>query len=1077
MNHNALTNEQIRLALSYCDVEDQEIWVMCGMAVKSEIGEAGREMWLDWSATGSSFKLKEALTRWKSFNMSGRVRIGSLIFEAQKYGFKLEKDAPKVSPHVQEQRRLARLEAERLAKIEEQKTLELQAEKAKAASYIWRKAKPCESHPYLVKKDVLAHGCKVGEWSYRDDNEKLVKLKNVLIVPMYYRGEIVAVQGIAEEKFIKGGKLTDKLYMYGAQKSGAAAKIGNETDCILICEGWATGATLHEATQLCVYIAFDSGNLLNVAKEVRKQFPLHKIIICADNDQYKKTNTGIKAAEKTACAIDADIIYPIFKDVSSKPTDFNDLYMLEGYSPIIDLINPLCSRSYNPKPKQCEQFDAFKLSFIENAEDTLETSIDPLAVACAGLTVAMRMSENVPAFVSIEQIRKHLDHPLIHHNTHRSIMCRVHYAIQNRKRRAMTAIKPVSWNKHNHTVVTSLDEADLSAPINVIFAPMGAGKTQKVIKPFSESVDSFVAVAHRRSLISDLSETLNIKSYDDSNANQADKLAICLPSTQSIGFRSFIKSVSNIAIDEISQNIRFTASKECKVIGSNQEDIFNGLRTLVNECKKVVVCDASIDQTTIDFLETARPDEQLNIIEQVPNNRGRECYIYTERADFLTKVQLELESGGKVWLAVESAIKAEVLAEMFKKYNLIAITSKNSKNKKIKQFLENVNEESRKYDLVIASPAISSGVSVEHKKPLLDENGQQVYDENGKPIFIFDPHFTMIAGMASGHSICFSDFAQMLGRVRYVDTMHVCLQKNTHRYEQVTTSSILTGLRQASALEGATLKENDFTRFKAHIDIVEQEYRADFANGFIWFMQYYCFDIEAGKVSSPDYLLNEKMKEISKELKENHRLGIKLAKKISKDEAKTLDEKQSLTDDEEKQLIAYKLRVSFNFGLGHDINDLDLDMFENMPRVDRFARILGLTHPTDDADANIALRRFEKAQVKATADIFEGIDFDKITSEDCDKIFERISSNDTRFLYSSLKLIPSAYGKWQEDKSGNLKPYPKPKITTKPVATVLDKFGLGWKRSGNGSRFYRVNECDLENMTRYAKSRYEKALN
>ena len=38
-------------------------------------------------------------------------------------------------------------------------------------------------------------------------------------------------------------------------------------------------------------------------------------------------------------------------------------------------------------------------------------------------------------------------------------MCRVHYAIQNRKRRAMTAIKPVSWNKHNHTVVTSLDEA------------------------------------------------------------------------------------------------------------------------------------------------------------------------------------------------------------------------------------------------------------------------------------------------------------------------------------------------------------------------------------------------------------------------------------------------------------------------------------------------------------------------------------------------------------------------------------------------------------------------------------------
>lgn len=1035
MNHNALTDEQIRLALSFCDVEDQQIWVMCGMAVKSELGESGRDIWLDWSATGSTFKLKEAVTRWKSFKVSGNTRIGSLIFEAQKYGFKLEKDAPKVSPHVQDQRKKARIEAEKLAAIEEQEAIKLQAEKAKTASYIWRKAKPCENHPYLNKKDVLAHGLRVNEDGH-------------LVVPMVNNGRITSLQFIDQDG--------NKKMMYGGKKSGSYYRIGEPTDCILICEGWATGATLHEATQLCVYVAFDSGNLPNVAKEVRKQYQLHKIIICADNDQYKKVNTGIKSAEKTACLVDADIVYPVFKDVSSKPTDFNDLYHLEGYSPIIEAINP--SRLYNPKIKNVPNYDAFKLKFIENADKVLESSSDPFKVACAALTMALRMSEDVPAFMSVEQIRRYLDHPLIHHNTHKSIMCRVHYAIQNRKRRAMTAIKPLSWKKHNHTVVSNLSEADLSAPINVIFAPMGSGKTKHVIKPFSESVESFVAVAHRRSLISDLSDTLKIASYDDKFANQKDKLAICLPSTRSGQFKDFIRSVENIAIDEISQNIRFTSSKECKVIGSNQEDIFNGLRTLVNECKKVVVCDASIDQTTIDFLESARPDEGLNIIEQVPNNNDRRCFIYTERADFLTQIQLELESGGKVWLAVESANKAEVLAEMFKKYRLISITSKNSKNKNIKSFLENINEESKKFDLVIASPAISSGVSVEHETP----------------------HFTMICGLASGHSICFSDFAQMLGRVRYVKDMHVCLQKNNYRYEQVTTSSILTGLRQAAALEGVSIKESDYTRFKAHIDICEQEYRADFANGFVWFMQYYCFEIKAGSVSSPDYFLNESMKQITKELKEKHRQGIKLAKKISKEEAKTLDDKQSLTEDEEKQLIAYRLRVSFNFKLDHDINDTDLDMFENLASVDRYARILGLTHDHDESEINIALRRFEKAQAKACADIFEGIDFSRITNEDCDIIFNRVSRNDTRFLYSSLKLIPSAYGKWQEDKSGNLKEYPVPKITTKPVASILEKFGLSWRRSGSGAkqeRYYKVNESDIEKMEFYATSRYKKALN
>ena len=121
-----------------------------------------------------------------------------------------------------------------------QKTIELQAEKAKTASYIWRKAKPCESHPYLTKKDVLAHGLRV------DD-------KGSLIVPMVHRGRITSLQFINADG--------EKKMMYGAKKSGSYYRIGDETDCILICEGWATGATLHGATQLCVYIAFDSGLL------------------------------------------------------------------------------------------------------------------------------------------------------------------------------------------------------------------------------------------------------------------------------------------------------------------------------------------------------------------------------------------------------------------------------------------------------------------------------------------------------------------------------------------------------------------------------------------------------------------------------------------------------------------------------------------------------------------------------------------------------------------------------------------------------------------------------------------------
>lgn len=1070
MNYDALTIEQIRDALSFCDSEDRETWYRMAMAVKSELGEQGKDIWLAWSSLASNYNSKSALSQWKNTKAVGGIRIGTLMHEAMRNGFKLGANPKRVSKAVQEERKANRLKLEEEAKKEAESKLELERTQARKAQRIFAAAKPCESHPYLERKDILAHGCRTENWNYKDDSDQLQTEIDALIVPLYFRGVLVSVQAI----FANGMK----KYLYGARKIGVYGVIGELSDTVLICEGFATGATLHEATQHQVFISLDAHNMVHVASEVRKMLPLARIIICADNDQYKKSNTGLKVAEAAACKCDADIVYPVFKDISTKPTDFNDLYHLEGYSPIIEIVEK--PRMYFAKVRNAPNYDAFKLGFIEKASHALETSADPLTVANAAITVALQMADQVPAFISTEQIRKHLDHPLISLKTHNSIMCRVLWSIHNRKRRALTAIKPASWgNKHKHTSVTTLAECDLSSPVNIIFAPMGAGKTKEVIKPFAESCDKFVAIAHRRSLISDLAERLGVTSYDDiksyDQAMLEDKVAICLPSTKSGVFKGFIDQVNNAAIDEISQNIRFTQSKECRVVGANQEDVFFKLQQVINECDRLVVCDASIDQTTIDFMESARPDEVLNIIEQPPNNNGRTCHVYTERDDFLSKIEIELQNDGKVWLAVESADRAEILNQMFcEKYKTITVTSKNSKNKKIKDFLNNIDEQSRAYDLVIASPAISSGVSVEHRKPKLDENGNQEYDEHGNPLLVCAPHFTMIAGMASGHSICFSDFAQMLGRVRYVKDYHVCLQKNNLKYDGVSSSSILTGLRQAAAIEGIKLKENAYSLFSAHIEVTEREYRADFANGLIWFLQYFCFRIQRGSVGSINYELSERMKELSKEMKEKYRNDIKIAKKINKDEAKALDAKHGLSDQEEIELIAYRIRTSFKFPLNHEIEDLDIDMFENMASVDRFARLIGLKHDKDDSDLNISLRRFESAQIKACQDIFSGINLHEIKSADCDLIIKRVVSNDNRFLYSALKLVPSIYGRWSEDKMGNLKEYPLPKVSTKPVASILDKFGLEWyRRCGSGNvNFYSVKEDKYLLMKKYAEMRY-----
>lgn len=1056
MNYKGIPEQKIREALSFLDYEDQDIWIKAGMAIQHELGESGLDMWLAWSSLGSTYNQKSAIGRWKTFKNKRGITIGTLIYLAQKEGFRFEDGMMRISQKQIQEREQRQKEAQAKAEQEAVNEAQKYAQAATKAQKIWNQSKPVESHPYLTKKDVCAHGVRVGKWTYRDDKEQLQTEENALIIPLYFRGNMVSVQAVFPNRVATPQGIRDKFYLYGAQKSGVCSFIGELTDTILICEGWATGATLHEATQLYVAVALDAGNMPNVAKEIRKSHPFARIVICADNDQYKRSNTGIKKAVEAACEVDADVVYPVFKDTKNKPTDFNDLYHEEGsFDAVYERV--ITPRMFRLEPNnKVPALNAFDLPYIADPEKVLEESSNYLEVARAALYAGLRLSESCPAFATVDQIRNYIQHPLINHKTHLSIMRRIQWAIHARKRIALSAIKPEKWGKHDHVVVDTLEGLELKDGVNLIFAPMGSGKTQKVIKPFSEADKVFCAIAHRRSLISELSKRLNVDNYEETkDVFMSEKVAVCLPSSQSLRFREFNKRVVNLAIDEISQNIRFTSSKECKATGVDQEGVYMGLKDLVNKSACIVAADASIDQTTLDFFEQARPDEKFTIIEQIPNNKlEKKCFLYDEET-LLSRVQVELMNGGNVWFAVESVAKAEAIHALF---GGMLITSKNSQSKRVKDFLSNVEDESRKYNLVIASPAISSGVSVEHGVM---------------------PHFTMIAGIASGAAICFSDFAQMLARVRYVNHYHVCLKKNNHKYDGVTAHTILLGQRQAAMLEGAKLKENEYTQVMAGIDERERAYRADFANGFIWFLQYYCFEILPAPQTQMDYTLLDKLKEITKENKQAYRQALCEAEIIDQDQADKLDQKKDLTEDEQVVLMAFNIKKLLGYTHVHELTLLDIEMFERLPAIDRFARYLGLVPKVDDTDKNIALRKFANAQVKATELMFgeHKLNDTFFTPDICKKIVKNVCSNDHRFMLSALKLVPSSYARDIQDKQGNLKPLRVPDNCSKSMGAILEKFGLKWKRhtkghSRNGNIGYQVSEESFEIMKKYALQRY-----
>ncbi len=686
-------------------------------------------------------------------------------------------------------------------------------------------------------------------------------------------------------------------------------------------------------------------------------------------------------------------------------------------------------------------------------------------VAIAAYTIAKNMSDRCPAFYSIPDIKTAITVDNIDPETVNSIVRRVAYPVNNRKKTALSAIRAPSWGKHKHVVVTSLEGVQIGDGITLVVAPTASGKTKHIIKPFasaSKKTGNFLAVAPLVSLIKELSKKLGTDNYEDMKTRHqviaSDAMAVCLPSIKSFVLKSFIDRADHLAVDEISQNIRFTSSTSCSVKGASSEDVYFELKKLIAESKQVVAADASIDEQTLEMFEQARPDEQFTIIDMPPSDTGRQCFIYESMSDLIDKIYREMSNGGRVWIAVESADRAAVLSNVFgKQYEVMMINSHNKNRKDQKRFLEDAEHESLFYDIVIASPTISSGISVEHHG---------------------FPHFTMIAGIASGNRICPADFMQMLARVRYVPDYHVCLMPNNIRDDRVTVKSILAGQRQAAALEGKSIKENEYSVFKAKVDVNNVKYRADFANGFYWIMEYFRFHIERVHDSGMNDEHKIIMKHVADDIKKKHIEALKAAIPIDEELAERY-EMNATSEQQTIQLEAHKIRKSLGYPLDHVLTDQDIEMRDHIRDMDRLNKYKGIIGAFDDTEKNIALRSFNRAQVLGYKLIFDGVKVEnyEFNQESCKPILQRVVDN--RFLLASLGLIPRKYAKWDENqRTGILKPYAMPSDAVKAINQIIQYMGvtLRSKKKGTGKdlvRVYGVDSTEWGVISVYADRRFE----
>lgn len=269
--------QRIESAIAFVPAIDRELWVEIGMAVKSELGEAGRDLWDAWSQQAESYRPESAKAVWRSIKDAGKVTVATLYHHAKAHGWRDDGTRQRLSARQIAERRQAAVD--RAAAADREEAIEHRKASARAAALIKR----CEigNHPYLVEKGF-------------PDARVLLDADGAMVLPMRdcCDGSLLGAQKIRladnewQKKMMQGMRAKGAMYRIGSQRAGE----------LWFVEGYATGLSVDAALRLlrlsaAVMVCFSDRNMVHVAAQF-----MGRHFAFADNDASR---AGEKAAWDT----------------------------------------------------------------------------------------------------------------------------------------------------------------------------------------------------------------------------------------------------------------------------------------------------------------------------------------------------------------------------------------------------------------------------------------------------------------------------------------------------------------------------------------------------------------------------------------------------------------------------------------------------------------------------------------------------------------------------------------------------------------------------------------------------------
>ncbi|HFH4653117.1 plasmid replication protein, CyRepA1 family [Pseudomonas aeruginosa] len=999
--------------------------------------------------------------------------------------------------------------------------------------------------PYLVKKQIGAIVSRFKMLRMRDSHGEFTA------VPMY------AIDGTFRglQRLYEGMKLQGT----GVDMDGAHCVIGDlETAKIRYSvEGFATGASIYLAEleagngdEVAVVVTFNVDNLLKVLRAYSKRYPAWRFHNAADNDQWTAAgNAGVLAAleahrdlkhpgivpnfaaslELFGCSaqqiaeLRAQNRAPVvgfcsdelaaFKAAGKGPTDWNDYAVHFGLKATAKALR--ARDSVLRAEKDWFDYSRQRLSYCGHVSGEKQA----LQAVTAGMMLSpIKFSGRQVVDLVLRAIPANVDNAVRFKVRSRALWLakiKLKEAAQLRGFSSEALARPGVQHLKIEGVVNP-EHGGLELPqhlaglieslegVIIVRAPMGSGKTEKLIAPLMKASSRAGYIAHRISLMDDAHARLDAKLDKDGKPVLAadgspvledlvqhykqlkawqvphvSHMVCCVNSLTRPMFyngdeRNWFTTLETLCIDEASQVLRHVATGPV----DGRVKVMETLVDAVAACKRVLLCDADANDSLIEFCQLARPGQPVTVLEV----EGPAAGIVVQHAEFESMWQLALEQIGKgkrVLVANDSAESAKKMAAVIEDYakegrlppkRVLLVHADSKADPDVEAFLSNPNAEAPKYDVLLYSPAISSGVSMK------------------------TPHFDCHFGLFSGSSVSPSDAVQMLRRDRtarhyFLGIGHTSAQRETDR--EAIWRGLLKSDEIAFELELEETAEHIIQRRRKtafdqlYLTAVTSENRArnNFANNLLLMLVADGYKVEALDVNALGYDSDDLVKAARK----NRKLGGELVfdKRMTLIESvATPDEEQFLklnrqevrSEAETAQIDRYHIETQ----LGVDQITADDVAFYDDRGIAKVVALELLQATAEQA------RAYDKAQAKARVTltlhrwktpahallcrVFEILGIDRYTGEgefnaaQCRQVLEYLTSSQEQVdHYNALKL-----GRYLPGTSAKL-------CATTLVKSILDRLGLATqKRKTNGQVFHAVNPDNWNFVTAYVQKRAAK---